>query len=67
MVFGHPWWKSVFYHKKCTVVDGIRLAIKTSTSSKLIRGNRRLLAGHTIIFSTTAVNPWQMAGPLKAC
>jgi hypothetical protein len=44
--------------KICTVVDGIRPAIKMMTSSKLTRGNHRLLDGHAVIFSTTAVNPW---------
>jgi hypothetical protein len=51
--------------KICTVVDGIRPTIKMMTPSELTCGNRHLQAGHVVIFSTTAINPWQMAGPLK--
>jgi hypothetical protein len=40
------------------IVDGIRSAFKMLTSSKVTRGNQRLLAGYAIIFLTTAVNPW---------
>jgi hypothetical protein len=44
--------------KICTDIDSIRPTIKMLMSSKLTCDNRRLLGGHAIMFSITAINSW---------